>query len=309
MFGYVRPDGETEADRAHFSAAYCGLCRVLGMRYGPIARLILSYDLTFLAVLLWPPGELPTPAQKSCLAHPLRKRACFPENPALDLAADYSVILSWQQIQDKLEDPGGKKRKFQGAERLLRPACQRAEAVRPDFARTVRVHLDELHALEAHRCPTLDEPAHAFAQILSGAAGEVAETAHRRILEQILYHLGRWIYLVDAADDLMEDFRTGSYNPLLYRYSLPDGRLTEDAKKSLAGTLDHSIRLMAAAFELWDFGAWSGVIRSVLYRGLFAVGGAVLEGRFHAADHAADWPRAGSNGQQRAGTGRNEEQL
>ena len=47
-------------------------------------------------------------------------------------------------------------------------------------------------------------------------------------------------------------------------------------------SLDHSIRLMAAAYELWDFGAWSPIIRAVVYEGLFHVGRAVLEGTFQA---------------------------
>ena len=106
----------------------------------------------------------------------------------------------------------------------------------------------------------------------------------RRVLEQMLYHLGRWIYLVDAADDLAEDFASGSYNPLICRFSLEKGELTEEARESLTVSLDHSIRLMAAAFELWDFGVWSPIIRAAVYEGLFLVGGAVLEGTFQAND-------------------------
>ena len=87
---------------------------------------------------------------------------------------------------------------------------------------------------------------------------------------------------VETADDLAEDHASGSYNPLIYRFSLAEGKLTEEARGALVLSLDHSIRLMAAAFELGDFGVWSNVIRSVVYEGLFRVGGAVLEGKFHA---------------------------
>ena len=112
----------------------------------------------------------------------------------------------------------------------------------------------------------------------------------RRVLEQLLYHLGRWIYLVDAADDLAEDFASGSYNPLIRRYGLEQGALTEEAREGLAVSLDHSIRLMAAAYELWDFGVWNPIIRATVYEGLFLVGKAVLDGTFQAgapAFHAA----------------------
>ena len=283
MFGYVRPSAErlAGADKRRFAAAYCGLCRTLGERYGLTARFILNYDFTFLTVLLWP-GETPPPLCRRCVAHPLRAREYFPGNEALDLAADESVILAWWQLQDALEDPGRGKGKYRAAAGALSGAYRRARACRPAFDRTVREQLERLHRLEEARCPSLDESADTFARILAGAAGEAADPVKSRVLEQLLYHLGRWIYLVDAADDLAEDYASGSYNPLIARFPLAEGKLTQEAKGSLARTLDHSIRLMSAAYELWDFGVWSPIIQATLYEGLFLVGRSVLEGTFHA---------------------------
>ena len=65
------------------------------------------------------------------------------------------------------------------------------------------------------------------------------------------------------------------------RYGLTDGVWTEEARQSFAATLDHSIHMMATAFELWDFGVWTPVLKSTLYTGLFRVGKAVLDGTFH----------------------------
>ena len=95
----------------------------------------------------------------------------------------------------------------------------------------------------------------------------------RRVAEQLLYHLGRWVYLVDAADDLKEDLKTGSYNPLVLRFRVQDGALSEEDRQQLAGTLDGSVRAMAAAFE--------PVLRAAVYEGLYIVGAAVLNGTFH----------------------------
>ena len=295
MFGYVRPSASrmSEADKRRFGAAYCGLCRVLGERYGQAARLILNYDFTFLSILLWP-REIPEPLHRRCVAHPLGGRDYFPGNPALELSADCSVILAWWQLRDALADPGRGKAKYRAASAVLRGAYEKARERRPVFDREAREHLARLGALEAVRCPTLDEPAGAFARLLSGIAGEVEEPVKRRVLEQLLYHLGRWIYLVDAADDLAEDYASGSYNPLICRFSLERGELTEEAREALVISLDHSIRLCAAAYELWDFGAWSPIIRATLYEGLFFVGRAVLEGTFR----AAGWPAAGGDKEQ-----------
>ena len=139
---------------------------------------------------------------------------------------------------------------------------------------------EELARLEGERCPSMDRAADAFAALLAGAAEEEPDPVRRRVLEQLLYHLGRWIYLVDAADDLKKDVKSGSYNPLVYRFHAEGGTLTAEDRAALAATLDSSVRTMAAAFELADFGPWRAIIESVVYEGLYAVGAAVLNGTF-----------------------------
>ena len=192
MFGYVRPSAArlTEEDMDRFGAAYCGLCRTMGRRHGQAARFVLNYDFAFLSLLLWPEEE-GEPLHRGCMAHPLAGRDYFPENPALALAADQGMILAWWQVQDALADPGRGKGKYRAAAAALGGAYRRARACRPAFDRTTRLHLERLRTLEEAGCPTLDEPADAFARLLAGAAGEVEQPVKRRVLEQLLYHLGR----------------------------------------------------------------------------------------------------------------------
>ena len=255
MFGYVRPsDGHlTAEDKQRFQAAYCGLCRSLGRRYGLAARMILNYDLAFLAMLLSREPECPT-AHCRCPAHPIRGCDALEPQPAFDTAADLSVILTWWQLTDGVADHG--------------------------FFRGLPYRAALLARLEGERCPSMDRAADAFAALLAGAAEEEPDPVRRRVLEQLLYHLGRWIYLVDAADDLKKDVKSGSYNPLVYRFHAEGGTLTAEDRAALAATLDSSVRAMAAAFELADFGPWRAIIESVVYEGLYAVGAAVLNGTF-----------------------------
>ena len=124
-----------------------------------------------------------------------------------------------------------------------------------------------------------------FAVLLSSAAAELENRTRQRILEQILYHLGRWVYLIDAADDLKKDAESGNYNPVALRYGLENGVWTPESRREFAGTLDHSIHQMAAAFELWDFGVWTPVLQATFYAGLFQVGRAVLDGTFRRHQH------------------------
>ena len=281
MFGYVRPAAQrlTEDQQQRYEGAYCGLCHTLGRRYGLAGRMILNYDLTFLAMLL--SEGTAERCTKRCLIHPVKGRPCACGGSAFELAADMSIILTWWQIQDGIADHGffgGLK--YRAASLLLRRAYRKARALRPAFDESTRRHLEKLSELEKENCPSLDAAADTFARLLADAAHEVAQPVKRRVLEQMLYHLGRWVYLVDAADDLKNDVKTGSYNPLPLRYALPGDTLTDTARQALAQTLDGSIRAMAAAFELWDFGDYGPVIESTVYEGLYAVGTSVLEGTF-----------------------------
>ena len=281
MFGYVRPplEGLTEEDSDRFRRAYCGLCHALSRR-GTAARWVLNYDFTLLAILL-SDGE-DVPVTRRCALQPARGRPCLPATDALELAADQSLILAYWQIRDHVDDHRALKRiPFRGASALLRDAYRNAAAARPEFDLRVQEQLRVLGQLERARCKSLDAPADAFAALLRDAARDVEPLTRRRVLQQIFYHLGRWVYLVDAADDLKRDSVSGNYNPVALRYALSDGRWTEPARRDFTLTLDHSVHNIAAAFELWDFGPWTPLLERIFYAGLFQVGRAVLDGAFH----------------------------
>ena len=285
MFGYVRPPLQVlpEEEGARFRRIYCGLCHTLRRRYGQAARLILNYDFTYLAILL-SPGEEGGDAWRRCLPHPVHGRNYLESGEALDLAADESVILAYWQLQDGAADHSWLRGlKYRSASAILSQAYRTAAARRPAFDGAVREKLGQLAELEREECGSIDRTADCFASLLASAAAEVEDPVRQRILEQVLYHLGRWIYLVDAADDLRRDHESGNYNPVALRYGLRDGLWTPEARQEFASTLDHSIHMMATAFELWDFGVWTALLEATIYTGFFQVGKAVLDGTFRAA--------------------------
>lgn len=271
MFGYVRPcRPELKCkDFDLYRATYCGLCRCLRRRYGLIAPMLLNFDFTFLALLLWEPEEAFSPCQGRCHGSPLRKVPMCPDSPALEQAADESVVLAWWKLRDDLRDNG-----FWGGfpartlSWVLKPAYQKAARRRPDFDRTVRCCLEELSCLERENCPSLDRTADAFARLLQAAAPCDGERG--RVLSQLLYHLGRWIYLADARDDLKEDKLR--YNPVAARY----GRSGND--EALKLTMDNSLQLMGAALQLGDFGCRGPLLENIVYLGLPLVQRAVFDG-------------------------------
>lgn len=102
--------------------------------------------------------------------------------------------------------------------------------------------------------------------------------SRRRILEQLLYHTGRVIYLLDAVDDLPDDIKTDNYNPLRYRFALENDALNAAQKQQLRLTLRHSLNCMSAAFQLLDRTPWSEIVENILYQGIPVTAEQVLAG-------------------------------
>lgn len=278
MFGYVRPALKLlpEDERERYQSAYCGLCHTMGKRHGWLARFTLNYDFTLLALLHYGSTTSGGTECRRCPAHPFRKpRKCLCGVP-LDAAADESMILTWYKLSDDVSDHNffcglpARLLRF-----LLRNGYRKAAKARPDFDHRVCREMERLSELEKARSPQLDRVADTFAGILFAAAGECdGDNSKRRAMEQLLYHLGRWIYLVDAWDDLKEDEKKGRYNPLDARF---DGN-AEAEKEYVAITMTHSMRLTHSAANLLELGSWQTVIDNILHAGLPAVQQAVLDG-------------------------------
>lgn len=282
MFGYIRPlKGELKVrEYENYRALYCGLCHTLAHRCGALTRLTVNYDFTFLAMLLWDAEDSLCYIHRRCVVSPFRKkRCCSVQSASLARSADYSMILSWWKLQDSRKD-GGFWKSLAASLGLLvfripyRRAAKRAQA----FDLTVKTRLEELADLERAHCDSIDQVANCFAEILRAAAAEVASEERRRILEQLLYHTGRVIYLLDAADDLSADIKTDNYNPFRYRYELKEETLDEAQKQQVRLTLRHSLNCMSSAFQLLNRTPWSEIVENILYQGIPVVAEQVLAG-------------------------------
>lgn len=270
MYGYVRPlKGELKVSQFEtFQSVYCGLCGTLRRRYGPIFRFLVNYDFTFLAMLLAGP-DAPDCVYRHCPASIFRKRRCLCPRPELDAAADYSVILAYWKLKDGARDsrffPALGYRMAGG---LLKGKYKKAAKKSPGFADAAGQHLEELNALESVRCESLDRMADKFALILRGAADGEQDETRRRILSELLYHLGRVIYILDAVDDLAQDVKSGAYNPLIYRFSSRDGVLSEQDCQSLRSTIGLSQSNIASAFALLEPNPYAQILENTIYLGL-----------------------------------------
>ncbi len=213
MFGYVTiyRKGLDDAAMDRYQAYYCGLCRRLGA-YGLAARMALSYDMTFAALLLSALYDPPTQFSAGrCAPHPLKPRPRA-DNRCLDYAADMTVLLAYYNYLDDWQDDGrGLSRR--AAEQLAPhlPALQRRW---PRQCAAVRARLDELNALEAGGQASLDELCSCFGALLGAVLQANGDDIWAAPLDRMGRGLGGFIYLMDAYDDLEKDRRRGRFNAL-----------------------------------------------------------------------------------------------
>lgn len=280
MYGYVRPDkGELKvSEYERFRGVYCGLCHELKARYGPVCRFLVNYDFTFLAMLL-AAEEDTKQCVRRCPYRPMRKAVCPEPRESLAAAADCTIILAYWKLKDGAADKG----LFSslGCRFIclsLRRHYKKAAGRLPDFASATEKNIAALASLEAQNSSSLDAVADTFASILSKAGSCVDDENQRRILEQMLYHLGRIVYVLDAVDDLDEDVRKNGYNPLRYRYTLVDGKLAPEDEAALRQSLQLSHNCISNAFVLLNENPYTAILSNILYYGIPSVAQSVFAG-------------------------------
>lgn len=279
MFGYVRPyKAELMVkEYAQYKAAYCQLCRALGEDYGPLARFALSYDCAFYALLaLSVSGSRVEERRGRCVCNPLKACTYLPcQTGEYRKAAALCVLLTYHKLRDDLQDQGF----FQSLGlRLLLPIAARkakkAAALYPFLAGAVERAMEGQREAEEQRAG-VDRCAEPTAKLLEEVFMELAPQGDRQreALGQFGYFLGRWVYLMDAADDLREDLRTGGFNPFIARLGLEgkkelDGAERESAEKECNEALNATAARVVLAANLLDLQGFGPIIQNVAEKGL-----------------------------------------
>ncbi len=269
MFGYIQPlKCELKMkEYDYYRAAYCGLCNSLRTRCGFIARFIVNYDFVFLALLLsYAENPEEVVSKKRCIVCP-KGRMCI-QSAIYDKAAEISVILTYLKFCDDIEDNSFAKSFFKARvpSFILRGAYKKARKALPAYSDKVSELYKQLCVLEAERCPSIDETADKFGLMLASAAD--GDDAASRILKELFYHIGRFVYIIDALDDYAKDMKKGEYNPIASRFEIASVVLPEDVKQKVFTTLEDSRQAVLRALDLLDSNEREGIIRNIVELGI-----------------------------------------
>ena len=270
MFGYIKPFRPELKIREEedYKAVYCGLCKELGRSYGLFARMTLSYDFAFMAMLFMSLDENACPSFEkcSCIAHPLKKRCRCTKNAALSLSATAAMILTYYKIKDDLSDKG-----FWNRARalVLLPFASSARKKALSFGgdaekidSAAKRMIEEQRLVESKKSPLSDEAAEPTAKFLSEVITLGGKEENKKVLERFGYLLGRYIYLCDALDDLEDDRKKGNYNPFIFG--------GEDAVFEAKSVLFMTTAELSDDLELLELDKYREIVENTVWLGLVA---------------------------------------
>lgn len=262
MFGYIvihKPELKVREYEA-YHAAYCGLCRSLKKRHGLLGQLTLGYDMTFLALLLTGLYEPKTrTCIKGCLAHPGRRHACR-ENLYYDYAADMNVLLAYYKCLDDWQDERKAGRLVQAL--FLKGRIKELQKRYGKKIAKTRKALEELRELEKKQVYDLDRTAGLFGEIMAELFVFRSDEWESR-LRRMGFFFGKFIYLMDAYEDIEEDLKKGTYNPFAHWYE------KEDFEQKCAAVLKMMMAEVSRTFELLPILKDAGILRNILYAGVW----------------------------------------
>ncbi len=296
-----------------YTGYYCGVCKSIGSRYGQLPRMVLSYDAAFLAMLLASFDETPDmPEPEHCIGHHIRKKTVI-RNEAIDFAADVMLILAWYKLEDDVRDEGSVKAKAAMTafrrlhSKLYSMYPDLCDSIGADLSKLAGLEtagcsdLDMVCDLFAHIMQTIFTAGlhHIYGDRfdecfeypdngdISGSSGQSdndfpklsADAPDRKpvtLADQLSaagYHLGKWIYLIDAADDIEENIESETYNPLLARFSFDSSKETASGfrgriRDSLSMNLYICLAALSRHLDIPDISKNRGIIENVVYLGL-----------------------------------------
>lgn len=280
MFGYVRADTPYLfiKDDALYRAMYCGVCKGIGEVCGQSARIGLSYDITFLSVLLHNIAGVDVEIEKQhCLTHCIRSRMMANVDEITRKLGALNTLLAYYKYTDDIADGDGGR----GKRLFFKKGFKRAKKRYPELEKIVRENLQEQEKTEKAKVDSVDRAADATAVMLASACDYILEDKATKYTHDLCYAVGKWIYLIDALDDYDKDKKKGAYNPFVLSYG------EESRETLLAGKYGDEVRYVfhAVFFDIREnlsqiaFKFNRDLSDNILLRGLPTVTKRVMEGK------------------------------
>ena len=263
MFGYVRINKMdlTFREFDYYKGYYCGLCKYLKENHGEVSRLSLNYDITFLIVILTALYKLDSDiTYERCIANPLKKKMRI-VNEITEYAASMNILLSYYKLEDNLYDDNGIKDKL--AYELYKGKLKKAYEKYPQKAEYIKQQLGNLRELEKQESKSIDKVSNTFGNLM-GEIFVYKKDEYEQNLRNIGFNLGKYIYILDAYEDLEEDNKKGRYNPFI---DYIDKK--EELKNKVDRLISMSLGMATKNIEQLNLEFNKSIIDNIIYSGVY----------------------------------------
>ena len=272
MFGYIKPLANELKVREFelYKSFYCGLCKTMEKKISTISKMTLNYDMVFLVFIrVALTNETFENISFRCKFKPTKKRNYIKTNESLLYSSCVAAILSCYKFIDDISDAKNRFKKLflklpmSFFSRFKKRACR----YYPELDEKIKEPLSKLSELEKNKCKSIDETAACFAGLMKNIFSFGLQKPEQiRIAEMIGWHLGRWLYIIDALDDFDKDIKKKEYNPFIEYYNDKNNMIhdIDIIKFSLVSSLNE----INTAFSLADYSCVNPIISNILNLGL-----------------------------------------
>ena len=263
MFGYVRINKMdlTFREYEHYKAYYCGLCKYLKRNHTELSRMTINYDITFLIVLL---SSIYQPSaqvfHEKCIVDPVKKKKHI-INEITEYAASMNILLAYYKLEDDVNDEGDIKSRL--VRRAYRKSFKTAYDKYPQKADFIKACLGELRSLEEDQSTSIDQTSNCFARLLEEIF-DYKDDEYRDRLRKVGFNIGKYIYIMDAYEDLDQDLEKGRYNPFS---SYKDDR--EGLKLKVDKLIGMTLARLEEAILNLDIKVNKSIIDNIIYSGVY----------------------------------------
>lgn len=271
MFGYVRINKMdlTFREFDYYKGYYCGLCKYLKENHREVSRLSLNYDITFLILILTALYKLDSDiTYERCIANPLKKKMRI-VNEITEYAASMNILLSYYKLEDNLYDDNGIKDKL--AYELYKGKLKKAYEKYPQKAEYIKQQLGNLRELEKQESKSIDKVSNTFGNLM-GEIFVYKKDEYEQNLRNIGFNLGKYIYILDAYEDLEEDNKKGRYNPFI---DYIDKK--EELKNKVDRLISMSLGMATKNIEQLNLEFNKSIIDNIIYSGVYLRYKSILE--------------------------------
>ena len=229
MFGYVRADTPYLyiKDEKLYQAMYCGVCKGIKEACGQVSRFGLTYDITFLSVIMHNIlGEDVKIEKSHCITHCIRSKLMANTDELTRKLGALNTLLAYYKYTDDIADEG----KGKGKRLLFKKGYKRAKRAYPEMEKIVKENLAVQERLEKAKVDSIDRASDSTAKTLAQVSDYLLGEKATEYTHKLFYSVGKWVYLIDALDDYDKDVKKGAYNPFILAYNAENKRALLDGK-------------------------------------------------------------------------------